>query len=297
MNKIMTNVLRFAAVLLVLYAVPAQAAETSIKVYGAQAQADLSGLPAAAATFNYNYCAITSGANPVCSLSPLTWSRIADDGNGNVKNPGDGTMNAQGWMLADQYIQISNVQVNDPGWILDIFTDNTDFQNGQANPLLNLSGPLVAAGGSLNGLVSSDGNLLIPLSWKATFSTITNFLDPTQWPNFDEDVTGTGCHPGSAGFCDFATHYMLDLRDTKPVLTGNQFTWWQYVTDPTQKVLAAQYQSPLSSQGAGTGDFYRSPYSTLSGIGTVPIYIAAKFAPGTIREQYKTTIYMEITHL
>jgi len=50
--------------------------------------------------------------------------------------------------------------------------------------------------------------------------------------------------------------------------------WWQAIlNNPTGQLQAKNYQSPLSGDGAANNEYYRLPYSTLSGMGTFYLYV------------------------
>lgn len=269
-----------------------------VKAYGVFTKADLTILSPRANSFQTRQC---STANPgSCGDPGLSWSISEDAGNpGNVANVGGSLMNAQGWKFADQYIEISNVDTNDTGWLIHIYTDNTNVTGNNTGTLY--LGPLKGQG-SVGGMVStSDGQFLIPLSWR---------LDPLPKKS---GCPGWDCAPGAdrvdqipdscsnssiptTRFGDFLTHFISDQED-RDTNAANflRKTWWQFITsDPCHQALARNYVSVLNSDGAATAEYYRSPYSTLSGIGSYAVRVAAKFAPGTIRDRYQTTIYLEM---
>jgi hypothetical protein len=293
---------RITLISIVALITPAISHAGPVKIYGTVAQADLTVLTAATSSFSVTVCSIASN---VCSPGgSLSWT-INDD-HGNVANPGGGKMDAQGWLTADQYIKISSVTVNTPGWALDIYTNNVSTSS---NP--RYAGPLVDQG-SVNGLVSMDisastGTVVIPLAWKVSQSTFSFAVHPVP----QEDTTAPYTCPKStdnltslprttAGFCDFATHYMSDLGDYSldpytPFIFPKP-SWWQKIDyDSAFNAAQKNYQSILTSDGAAIGDYYRSPYSTLTGIGNYYLYIFAKFVPA-IRTTYKTTVYLEIAY-
>src|SRR4051812_25379232 len=141
----MKQTLLFIASTLLLLTGAAQAA--SVKTYGAVAQADLTVLPRKTPSFTSQLCMRTQTAQ--CTATQIAWSQIQDDGRGNVKDPGNGTMNKQGWLIADQIIKISNIIDNDAGWVLQIHTDN--IANGY-------NGPFKGSGTIAGLLPQSQGN-------------------------------------------------------------------------------------------------------------------------------------------
>jgi len=264
-----------------------------VKAYGAQVQANLTVLSAKANTFTQETCSNTSPSS--CGAGSLGWT-ILDNG-GNVGDPGHNMRNGQGWLYADQFIEISNVATNEPGWMVQIYTDN---YTGHPTPY---SGPLVDRTtnkifGAISGLVSSDGQFLVPLSWKLDPCVggvcAVNTVPAQDEAALEPDKCSQLPQPFTR-FDDFETHFIADKNDvdTNPK-NFLQPTWWENISDPCHKGIAQNYQSILTPDGAATAEYYRTPFSTLTGIGTYALRVAAKFAPGTIKELYQTTIYLEL---
>ncbi len=278
---------------LLLLAVQAKA--VSIVTYGAKTQADLTVLSAISSTFTYQLCVTTQPAN--CTGSNITWSPVTDSNtDGNVDNPNNGTMNAQGWWIANRFIKVSSVKENRAGWVLQIYTDN--IANGYTGPLKDVA--------PIAGMVSSDHQFLIPMTWKVSSSTITYSVGITT--NVPQEITastGGVCQNGGVrtnpGFCDFSTHYLCDVGDRDTTAQHNT-TWWQNMSAGPAKDDAKAYQSLLSSDGAATHEGFRQSYTTLPpGIGTYFVYLGAKFSPGTIARDihnagmtYNTTLLLDL---
>ncbi len=276
---------RFFMSVLVLFLAAAPLQAESVKVYGVQTEADLTSISAVTPTFQFQLCDIRTGQCDPANTGTINWTRIQDDGQGQVKLLTDGTMNATGWMYADKYIKIFSVAANTPGWALTIHTDNVHTTPTYRGPLVSSGVPISET--TINGLVSSDGQILLPLNWKLAASP-TTFNVRLSTPMPVEVPAGGVCNGivrSSAGFCDSATHYMGDKSD---------LLWWQNpALNASRREEMKNYQSLLRPDGAATGDFYRSPYSTLTGIPPYYLYVGGKFFP-SLRYLFSGSLILEI---
>ena len=258
---------------------------TSVKIYGVATQADLTALSPVTPNFSLTVCdrINTTSCNP---SGAIQWTVADANQDGRVDNPNNGMMDGEGWMYANQIIKLTNLVGNTPDWTVQIHTSNT-----VTSPIFIGSIP---HGGTISGLVSQDGLALLPLSWQVLIATKTI----TAQNPFPEAVAMNGfcgsTQMSSAGFCDFATHFMNDVADLD---TNGHSSWWENINNnPTLRERQENYQSVLRPDGIATGDFYRLAYPTLGGAtpnGPYYLYIGALFS-NALREIYHGTLRIEI---
>jgi hypothetical protein len=243
----------------------------------------------------------------------------------------DNAANNQGDLWSDNAIQVSFAKGNLPNSAILIYTNNKD-QYQITGDSADKNDPLYGValrGGVVGGFGASTASpyriSVLPLIWKnVTLQDLTNAFSANvggtpvpststlTMPTEITSPTGGFCPPegpynqpagnnrvpvngaGGNGFCDFSTHYVVDMNNNIHLLPGpDQFpnSWYnQYSVTSSTYTNAFNYSSLIGPYGINTSE---RGTGGLGGASPAYVLLGVQASPALLTH-YGTTIFVEV---